>query len=57
LKFFGPERILFGSDMPFDPEKGTAYIRWTIEIIESLEISPAERHAIFEGNARKLMKR
>ncbi len=56
LKFFGPYRILFGSDMPFDPEKGSAYIRWTIEIIESLEISPAERHAIFEGNARRLMK-
>ncbi|OGP74462.1 MAG: amidohydrolase [Deltaproteobacteria bacterium RBG_16_49_23] len=56
LKFFGSDRTLFGSDMPFDPEKGSAYIRWTIEIIESLEISQAERHAIFEGNARRLMK-
>jgi len=56
LKFFGPERILFGSDSPFDPEKGSAYIRWTIELIDSLEISSADRQAIYEGNARRLLK-
>jgi predicted TIM-barrel fold metal-dependent hydrolase len=56
LKFFGAERVLFGSDMPFDPEKGSAYIRWTIEIIDRLEISPSERQAIYEGNARRLLK-
>ena len=55
LKFFGVEKTLFASDMPFDPEKGTAYIRWTIDIIDSLEIKPEERHAIYEGNARKLL--
>jgi predicted TIM-barrel fold metal-dependent hydrolase len=56
LKFFGPERVLFGSDMPFDPEKGSAYIRWTIEIIDSLDIKPAERQKIYEGNAKRLLK-
>jgi predicted TIM-barrel fold metal-dependent hydrolase len=55
LKFYGAEKALFASDMPFDPEKGTAYIRWTIEIIDSLDITPAERHAIYEGNARRLL--
>jgi aminocarboxymuconate-semialdehyde decarboxylase len=54
LKFFGADKVLFASDMPFDPEKGTAYIRWTIEIIDSLDIKPAERQAIYEGNARRL---
>lgn len=56
LKFFGPERVLFASDSPFDPEKGSAYIRWTSEIIDSLDIKPAERQAIYEGNARRLLK-
>ena len=56
LKFFGSERVLFGSDMPFDPEKGSAYIRWTIEIIDSLDISPSERQTIYEGNAKRLLK-
>ena len=56
LKFFGVERVLFASDMPFDPEKGTAYIRSTTEIIDSLDITPKERKAIYEGNARRLLK-
>ena len=56
LKFFGVERTLFASDSPFDPERGSAYIRWGIEIIDSLDISPAERHQIYEGNARRLLK-
>jgi aminocarboxymuconate-semialdehyde decarboxylase len=56
IRFFGSERVLFGSDMPFDPEKGTAYIRWTIEVINGLDIKPEERYAIYEGNARRLLK-
>ena len=56
LKFFGSDRVLFGSDTPFDPEKGSAYIRWTIEIIDSLDMSATERQAIYEGNAKRLLK-
>jgi predicted TIM-barrel fold metal-dependent hydrolase len=56
LKFFGSDRVLFASDSPFDPEKGSAYIRWTSEIIDSLNIKPEERKAIYEGNARRLLK-
>ena len=56
LRFFGADRVLFASDSPFDPEKGSAYIRWTIEIIDSPEITPEERYAIYEGNARRLLK-
>jgi predicted TIM-barrel fold metal-dependent hydrolase len=56
LEFFGAGHVLFASDMPFDPEKGSAYIRWTIEIIDRLNITPAERDAIYEGNARRLLK-
>ncbi len=56
LKFFGADRVLFASDAPFDPEKGSMYTRTTIEIIDRLDISPAERHAIYEGNARRLMR-
>ena len=55
LNFFGAERTLFASDSPFDPEKGSAYIRWTIEILDSLNISQSERQMIYEGNARRLL--
>jgi aminocarboxymuconate-semialdehyde decarboxylase len=56
LDFFGIDHVVFASDAPFDPEKGSAYTRFTIEIIDSLDLTPAQRHAIYEGNARKLMK-
>lgn len=56
LEFFGADQILFASDAPFDPEKGTGYIRETIRCIEELPISAADRTKIYEGNARKLMR-
>ncbi len=56
LSFFGADHVLFASDSPFDPEKGSAYIRWTIQVIDSLDITPEQRYAIYEGNARRLMR-
>ena len=56
LEFFGADKVLFASDAPFDPEKGSAYIRWTIDILDRLDITAAERAAIYEGNARRLLK-
>jgi uncharacterized protein len=56
VEFFGVDRVVFASDAPFDPEKGSADTKWTIDIIDSLELTTAQRHAIYEGNARKLLK-
>jgi len=56
LRFFGAERTLFASDAPFDPEGGRAYIRYTLEILERLDLSPFERHAIYAGNIRRLCR-
>ena len=56
LKFFGAQNVLFASDSPFDPEKGAAYIRWTIDVVDDLDITPVARAAIYEGNVRRLLK-
>ena len=56
LGFFGVDHALFASDAPFDPEGGGAYIRDTLRIIERLELAPAERQAIYEGNLRRLCR-
>jgi predicted TIM-barrel fold metal-dependent hydrolase len=48
--------VLFASDSPFDPEKGPAYIRETIKVIDALPVSEAERLKIYEKNARKLLR-
>ncbi len=55
LAFFGPEHMLFASDMPFDPEYGRRFIRDTIADVDALEISESERDAIYEGNARRVL--
>jgi uncharacterized protein len=55
LEFFGVERMLFASDSPFDPEKGPGYIRATIENIDSLGLSDADRERLYEGNARAVL--
>jgi len=54
--FFGTAKTLFASDAPFDFEQGRYLLRNSIAAVEALEISKAEKAAIFEGNARKLLK-
>jgi uncharacterized protein len=57
LKFFGPRQVVFASDAPFDPEGGSLYIRETMKVIDSLDISEADRHAIYQGSAERLFGR
>ena len=54
--FFGTGHCLFATDAPFDAEQGRGLIRNTVAAVEALEISKAEKDAIFVGNARKLLK-
>jgi aminocarboxymuconate-semialdehyde decarboxylase len=54
LEFFGADKVLFASDCPFDPEKGPGYIRDTIAVLESLDLSPADREKINFRNAEAL---
>ena len=57
LDFFGVERTIFASDAPFDPEGGRMFIRETIRIIDALDITDAERAAIYHGNLGRLVGR
>jgi len=54
LAYFPPERVLFGSDTPFDPEGGPRYIRDTIADLDESGISADHRRMIDEGNFRRL---
>jgi len=55
LDFYPRDKIVFASDCPFDPEKGTQYIRETLEILDSVDLSKQEREAIYRGNLEKLV--
>ena len=55
------KNILFGSEMVgavrgIDPESGQ-YFDDTKRYVDALSITPEERHAIFEGNARRVLPR
>jgi uncharacterized protein len=54
LDFYGADKALFASDSPFDPEKGSGYIRETISILETLDLSPVDRKKISFRNAESL---
>ena len=53
-EFYGPDKVLFASDSPFDPEKGPGYIRDTIGVLESIEMPLADREKISFRNAQAL---
>ncbi len=56
LAFFGADHILFGTDMPFDPEKGPGFIRETIAAMERMRATPEEKAKIYAGNAARMLR-
>jgi uncharacterized protein len=55
LAFYPLEKVLFASDCPFDPEKGTMYIRETLTILDTLDMPKRDREMIYRGNLEKLV--
>ena len=55
LRAFGPRRILFGTDSTAPGEYREKILREQQQIFRDLEISDEDTHAIFEGNARRIL--
>ena len=55
LDFFGPDRVLFGTDCPFDPEGGPGFIRGNIKAIATLKLPEAVERKIYHENAMKML--
>ena len=56
VDFFGPERVLFGSDAPFDIEDGQIFISETLRSIDAMAAAPETRSAILSKNAARILK-
>ncbi len=56
LAFFGADHVLFGTDMPFDPEGGPGFIRDTIAAMERMRATDEDRAKIYAGNARRILR-
>jgi aminocarboxymuconate-semialdehyde decarboxylase len=54
LSFYDHDKIVFASDCPFDPEKGTMYTRDALRFLEAADVSKAEREAIAHGNLERI---
>ncbi len=54
-QFFGVDHLLFGTDMPYDPQLGDYSTRQSINSIEQMDISDTEKTKIFEDNTRRLL--
>jgi predicted TIM-barrel fold metal-dependent hydrolase len=55
LDFFGADRVLFGTDCPFDPEGGPGFIRATIKAMGELDLPEAVERKIYYENAFRLL--
>ena len=56
LDFFGPERVLFGSDSPMDAAGGQYFTAETLRSIDAMTISSKVRSGILSGNASRILK-
>jgi uncharacterized protein len=57
LEFFPRDKVIFASDCPFDPERGTMYPRLTLQILDSLDLSRADREMIDYKNLESVTGR
>jgi predicted TIM-barrel fold metal-dependent hydrolase len=55
LDFFGADRVLFGTDCPFDPEGGPGFIRGNIKAIARLDLPDAVERKIYYENAFRML--
>jgi len=54
LAFYDLDKIVFASDCPFDPEKGTMYARETLRILEGTDMPKADKEKIWHGNLERI---
>jgi uncharacterized protein len=52
--FFDLDKIIFASDCPFDPEKGTMYIRETMRILDEYGMPKADLEKVYYKNLERI---
>jgi aminocarboxymuconate-semialdehyde decarboxylase len=56
LEFFGVDRVMFATDMPFDTVGGFHYVKVALEAMDALDAGAADKAKILEHNARRLFR-
>jgi len=55
-EMFTSERLLFGSDYPFGPDRGQRFIRSNLAAIDTLRLGDRDRKKVLVENARALLR-
>jgi aminocarboxymuconate-semialdehyde decarboxylase len=53
--FFGPDRMVLGTNYPYGPEEGCLLVRNSLEAIAGLQLSDTDRRKILGGNAARIL--
>ena len=56
LDFFGADRVMFATDMPFDTQGGRKYLEVALAAMDQIDLTSADKQKIFETNARRLFR-
>lgn len=54
--FFGPDRLVFGTNYPYGPEEGCLFVKNSLKAIDDLALKKEEKEKILGGNAARVLK-
>lgn len=54
-RFYGSDQMVFATDYPFGPDRGQTWLEGGVRAVEEMDVSEADREAIFGGNLRSLL--
>jgi aminocarboxymuconate-semialdehyde decarboxylase len=54
-EFFGPDRMVLGTNYPYGPEEGCLLVKNSLDAIEGLQLSDSDRQKILGGNAARIL--
>jgi predicted TIM-barrel fold metal-dependent hydrolase len=55
LDFFGPERLVLGTNYPYGPEEGCVLIKNSLAAINGLNLSKNDKEKVLGGNAADIL--
>jgi aminocarboxymuconate-semialdehyde decarboxylase len=55
LDFFGPERLVLGTNYPYGPEEGRMLIKNSLAAIDGLNLSKNDKEKVLGGNAAEIL--
>jgi aminocarboxymuconate-semialdehyde decarboxylase len=55
LDFFGPDRMVLGTNYPYGPEEGCLLIKNSLAAIDGLNLSKEDKEKVLGGNAAKIL--